>query len=435
MRTVPNRDRLSIRPLALGVLAIGLLAIPRLAVAEAPRQEVRILKLADGRVLTGRVLEADAKGMKIEVPQGLITVPYPSLAEVEVIDEAGYANQAPLRIAIAPLVLGNNPKSLAQGADTWLPDLVALVPHTTVTSTKQWAQALADRGTELHSCHGEADCLRPLAAGLGIDRIIIAKLATGASAQRTLEIRTVVVSSGAMLRPAFPKLAIVGGQIEPSSDPGELLSGMFRALGFEASIDTLAVAQATFPRTEGDVLTARGATPSDLPSTPPQSGAGPGPAARTIKTTTIQTTEIKTRPLAKERGPQLRPSFSARQAIGLAFVPVPGLASALLGDRRGFALSLVGTVALSWATVYATGRFARTPEQFWLSAVLIPYAVCVGLNQLSLAIARGRRGVPKLGQRRRGPRPPRAVVAPLLSMGPEARTRPTGASLWLSGGF
>jgi hypothetical protein len=435
MRTAPDRDRLSIRPLALGLLAIGLLTIPRLAVAEPPPQEVRILKLADGRLLTGRVLMADAKGMKIEVPQGLITVPYTSLAEVEVIDAADYASQAPLRIAVAPVIPGNNPQSLARGADTWLPDLVALVPHTTVSSAKQWAQALADRGTELHACSGQADCLRPLAADLGIDRIVIAKLGDGASAKRTLEIRTVVVSSGGSLRPAFPKLQIVGGQMDPTSSSGELLSGVFRALGFEASIDTVAVAQAAFPPSDEDVLTARGATSSEVPSAAPRSDTGGGAAPRTIKTTTIQTNEIKARPLARERGLTRRPSFSQRQAVGLAFVPVPGLASALMGDRRGFALSLVGTLALSGATVYATGRFARTAEGFWLSAVVLPYAVCVGLNQLSLAIARGRSGVPRLSQRRRRPRLPRAVVAPLLSVGPEARVRPAGASLWLSGDF
>jgi len=378
---------------------------------------------------------ADAKGMKIEVPQGFITVPYTSLAEVEVIDAAEYASQAPLRIAVAPVVLRSNPQSLARRADTWLPDLVALVPHTTVSSAKQWAQALADRGTELRACGGQADCLRPLAADLGIDRIVIAKLGDGASAERTLEIRTVVVNSGTRLRPAFPKLQIVGGQMDPSSSSGELLSGVFRALGFEASIDAVAVAEAAFPRSDEDVLTARGSTSSELPPATPLRDTAAEAERHTIKTTTIQTNEIKARPLVKERGPMFRPSFSQRQAVGLAFVPVPGLASALLGDRRGFALSLVGTVALSWATVYATGRFARTAEEFWLSAVVIPYAVCVGLNQLSLAIARGRSGAPRLSQRRQRPRLPRAVVAPLLSVGPEARARPTGASLWLSGGF
>jgi hypothetical protein len=435
MCTLPHRDRFPIRPLALCLLAIGLLTIPQLAVAEPRTEEVRILKLADGRMLTGRVLMADADGMKIEVPQGLITVPYTSLAEVEVIDSAGYASQAPLRIAVAPVVLDNNPGALARGAETWLAELAALVPHTTVNSARQWAQALADGGTELHACSGQADCLRPLAADLGFDRVVIAKLGDGTAAERILEIRTLVVSSGASLRPAFPRLKVVGGQIDPGSASGELLSGMFQALGFEASIDVVGVAEAAFPRSDEDILTARGAISSERPSAVPRSDTAGGAAPRTIETTTIQTNELKARPLAKERGTTRLPSFSQRQAVGLAFVPVPGLASALMGDRRGFALSLVGTLALSWAAVYATGRFARTSEVFWLSAVVLPYAVCVGLNQLSLAIARGRSGTPRISQRRRRPRLPHAVIAPLLSVGPEARVRPAGASLWLSGGF
>jgi hypothetical protein len=401
--------------------------LPADAKADETEQEVRILKLTDGRLLTGRILGADAKGMEIEVPQGLITVPYTSLAEVEVTEASEYEEQAPLRVAVAPTGFGNpSDKALARDVDLWLADLVALVPWTDVLSAKQWAQALADRGTELHTCSGDIDCIRLLAEGLGLDRILIASLTGGLSGTRTLRIRTVVASSGSVLRPAFPKVRIAGGRSVPSADSPALLDGVFTALGFTPAVDGSALAQAAFPPPDLEVLVERGGatTPGLVPAPAP-----PPPSL------SIATKELKARPLGSKGTGLPLLQISQGQAVAMAFLPVPGLASALGGDRRGFVFSLIGTVALSWVTVYTMGRFAHSPESFWLPSVLGSYAICVGLGQLSLAIARGPGKRPRIRRKGVTATIPRATIAPLLSRTNSSRGKPSGASLLLSGSF
>lgn len=423
--------------MALSLAIFGLL-VPRPTSAQTSGPEVRVLKLADGRLITGRVLSADATGMNIEAPQGRITVPYASLAEVEVIEPAQYEKQAPLRIAVAPTVLGESPKELGRQVDLWLSDLVSLVPHTQVETPKQWAQALAGRGTALHSCSGEAACLRSLAADLDIDRILIARLgdeeASEQGTTRTLQVRTVVVSSGASLRPAFPKLHLSEGQAAPDKSSQALLDGVFLALGFEATVDTGAVASAKFPPSIEGSPAARETSTDDAREAESQQTATLETKAPSVST--IRTKKIESRPVAKKRSAVRGGlSLSPPQAVGLNFLPVPGLASALQGDPRGFAISLATTVGLSWAAVYTAGRLGRSPEEFWLPAVLVPYALCVGINQLSLALATRGRGRPGVGTIRQSKRATVASIAPLLGPGPQAPAQPAGAALWLSGSF
>jgi len=376
--------------------------------------------------------------MEVEVPQGRITVPYPSLAEVEVLEEAKYEQQAPLRIAVAPTMLSEGPSELGRQVDLWLADLVSLVPHTEVNTPKQWAQALAGRGTKLHSCGGEASCLRPLAEELGIDRIVTARLGneeiSDQGTVRTLQLRTVVVSSGATLRPAFPKLHSAGGRPAPGVSSQALLDGVFLALGFKATVDTKVVAAAKFPPSTEEALRVRGGGTDDLHEV--KTAQAPKIAIQSPPTTTIKAQKLQARPVGSRQSAQAsRVSLSRQQAVGLGFLPVPGLTWALRGEPRGFAVSLLATVGLSWAAVYTAGRLGRSPEQFWLPAVLAPYALCVGINQLSLAIATRGKGRARVGKLRHRRRTTVAAIAPLLDTGPKAQMQPAGASLLLSGSF
>ena len=423
---------------AVVVALCGLLA-PAHASAQTPAPEVRTLELTDGRLLTGRVLSANAEGMEVEIPQGRMSVPYTSLAEVEVLAEAEYAKQAPLRIAVAPVLVDESGQKVGRELDLWLTDLIALVPHTEVNSPKQWAQALAGRGTKLHSCGGEAACLRPLAADLGIDRIITARLGEDEFSEqgttRTLQLRTLVVSSGASLRPAFTKLKTIEGRPVPGESSQELLDGVFLALGFEATVDTGAVAAAKFPPSTEEALTTRGGSTED--DREAKTAQAPTLETQAPTVSTIQTRAIQARPVAKKRAAApSNLSLSPQQAVGLGFLPVPGLTWALRGEPRGFAVSLITTVGLSWAAVYTAGRLGRSPKEFWLPSVVVPYAICVGINQLSLALATRGGGRPRVGTIRPRKRATVAAIAPLLSPpSPQAASQPTGASLLLSGSF
>lgn len=390
-------------------------------------QEVRFIKLVDGRTFIARVMTADSEKMNLGVPQGLIAVNYDSLSEVEVLDAQAYEEQAPLRIGLAPAVFSSRTeKALAQDIDRWLADLVALVPGTEVLSSKRWAQELADRGTLLRGCNGEASCLRPLADELELDRILIPKLGDGDSVQRTLRLGTVINATGGFLKPAFPKSLVSGDRALPAESSGELLQGVFASLGFEASIDVPAVAARAFPReaTEAVATAVAAVRPMEVI-----------PRDQEPKATALAPTQLAPSPLRPKWSPSPKINLNLRKSVGLAFLPVPGLAAALQGDKRGFVLSLIGTVGLSWASVYAFGRLARTAEAFWAPSILSSYAICVGLNQLSLALtqrksARSGSRLPNTSKTR-----PAASLGPLFSEAAGERTKPQGAAVLIQGSF
>ena len=390
-------------------------------------QEVRFIKLVDGRTLIARVMSADAEKMNLEVPQGGMAVNYESLSEVEVLDAQAYEEQAPLRIGLSPTVFnGRTEKALAQDIDRWLGDLVALVPGTEVLSSKRWAQELADRGTMLRGCSGDASCLRPLADELELDRILIPKLGEGDSVQRTLRLGTVINATGGFLKPAFPTSLVSGDRTLPAQSSGELLQGVFASLGFEPSIDVPAVAASAFPQEDTEAVATTAPAVRSVEVTPRE---------QEPRVTTLTPQQLAPSPLRPKWSPSPKLNLGLRKSVGLAFLPVPGLAAALQGDKRGFALSLIGTVGLSWASVYAFGRLARTAEAFWAPSILSSYAICVGLNQLSLALtqrkaARSAARVPAKSKTR-----PTASLGPLFSEAAGERAEPQGAALLIQGSF
>lgn len=420
-------SRLGSRALA-SCLSLGLLLTHLPASAQETGPEVRVLKLVDGRSLVGFVVEANAEGMMMEVPQGHIMVPYGSLAEIEMTEADDYDTQPPLRIALAPTGTSTSAdKALARSVDTWLPDAAALVPATEVTSAADWARSLAERGTALHRCNGEVSCLRELAVELEVDRLLIARLEGSGTTERTLRLTTVITSTGATLKPSFSQLQLRGGEAASNRSAPAVVGGVFETLGFSPQIDVAAVAAAAFPTEGADELVSRGGEATDSETTSTAEGSG----------TEIATRAIETRPLGGKtvQPGALRLRVDRRQAVGLAFLPIPGFASAALGDPRGFALSLAGTIALSWVSVYAIGKTARSTEAFWVPTILAPYAICVAMGQLSIALGGKWTGAAKVS-RRPGTTPPvSAGLAPVFRHDPGARGRPDGATLVLGGRF
>jgi hypothetical protein len=44
-------------------------------------------------------------------------------------------------------------------------------------------------------------------------------------------------------------------------------------------------------------------------------------------------------------------------------------------------------VGLSWLSVYGIGASARTAPSFWAPSILVPWAIAVGFNQVTTAVA------------------------------------------------
>jgi hypothetical protein len=205
----------------------------------------------------------------------------------------------------------------------------------------------------------------------------------------------------------------------------------------EAEVETKPVAEAK-PEPEHEVETKPVAEAKPEPEveveTKPVAEAKPEPEVEVEP-------EVETKPVAEAKPEPAaavvtRPpvSLSRGQAVALGFLPIPGLSMAVHGDKAGFAVSLAGTLATSWAAIYLIGRTARTEAAFWTPTVLVPYAINIAFNQISLLVhnrrARSARGK-EFGQA------PRVTpsAAPLLSVDAHGRAVGGGAGFWLQGQF
>ena len=365
--------------------------------ATAADQDVRKLRVEDGRTFTALVIESDGDWMLIETPQGRLRIPFAALTDVLAVDRVAYDSQSSLRVGLAPTRVSDEAdRVLGRQLDRRLPEVLSLLPGIELISAKSWAQSLADRGMELPACGGVASCLRPLATESKVDRFLVPMLEAETAEkpdERRLRLDSVVASSGATMRPSFLELPLDSGTPSPRHSAKSLLAATFQSLGFEPNVDLDDRVAAAFPN-----LPTRKLTPGQ-PLVTPSESTNPKGRVPLSSTKTVELIPVRDRSAVK---------LSRAEEIALGFVPVPGLAAALKRDPRGFALAMAGTLALSSAVIYSVGRHARSAEAFWGPTVAAPYAICVGMNQLSLIFEpapRGRAQAERLSSPRRPPMP------------------------------
>ena len=400
-------------------ICASLLTVPGSALGQD--DAARRIRLSDGRQYDGIVLQSTPEGMLLQVPQGRTLVPYGSLAEISTISMQDFLGQAPLRIGLSPITAGNAElEALARHLDDWTLTAARALPSTEVVAPPAWQAKLV--GIELSVCRGDASCLRGLAEDLQLDYLLVPTLTGKLDAQLKLGLTGFVTKSGATVAADTISFSILDEERDPRGTGSKLLEGVFTALGFQPTTGL------------GDVARDAFATRAMLPAPPPTPETEPAPVAEA---------EAAPEPVPETEGvaatveaPSRRPrtGLSRGQTIALGFLPVPGLSSALHGDKVGFVVSLTGTIAASFATIYLIGATARTEAAFWTPTVLAPYAINVAFNQVSLLV-RSRK------VKARAPKKPVTGVqvaptaSPILSLDERGRTVGGGGAIWLRGRF
>lgn len=390
------------------------------ALAQDADYEVRSLRLADGRIVVGMVLESTAEGMRIEVPQGTTLVPYAQLAEISVVDVAAYEAQAFLKVAVAPVT--GAPEDVAAQVGSWIGTAASLIPHTEVIDPDAWRAALGERAFELEACRGDATCLAPLAAGLSADRLLVPTVgaADGGGYQLTM---VGALPGGAPLQSVTSALTMVAETrtVDRGTSAEAAVRSSFTALDFEPTLDVTAAVAEALPPVEVAVVADAGTGDTDAGTG--EGGTTGDPAGGT---TGASGPRLTTTPRSM--------TFSGRRtgAHLLGLLPVPGLGSAVLGDVPGFLIGMASTVAVSWVAIYTVGKLARTPDAFWAPSLLIPYGVNLVVNQVTTAVSwRRLHAQPAAAASSRSRRPAFvAGMAPVLGPGGRA-----GGVFLVSGGF
>ena len=383
------------------LLAVVLSALLSGGLAAAEDLEYRSFQLSDGREMVGVVIETGAEGMTVRVPQGIATVPYGLLADIGVTNAAAVEAQGPLVIAVAPTQASDlDARAVAARIDGWLADAVAIVPQTSVLSAAAWEEALGGAGFELLGCAARVDCLSAKASKVSAKRILLPTL-TLVDGVATLSLTGLVPSTQATIAAGS---AIAGAG--PEEHAAGVVAAAFQALALVPEIDTDSAATQRFapPMAEIAPDSPPPAPPADAP--PPANpadipAAGPDP---------VDTELLRT--------------------VALGFAPVPGLNGAVNKDLPAFVSSLVGGVGSSWATVFAIGTKARTPQSFAGPALGASYALVVGWNQVTGLIGLAvRRGTETSGSSSLTPPLPALAIAPLVTNGRR------GAAVTLYGRF
>ena len=395
--------------------------------ALAEEQEARRIRLSDGRQYDAMVLESSAAGMLLQVPQGRTLVSYSALAEISTISMQEFLTQAPIRLGLAPITAGTADLSeIAGHLQPWLLDAARTLPSTELTSTRGWQSKI---DVDLAACVGDASCLRGLAEGLQLEYLLVPTVTGAIGGRLKIGLTGFVASTGATIGAAGVPFTL-NADLDSAAMGALLIESVYTALSFQSGTDTAAVA--------AELFTDRTLLPEPEVTAPEPEVAEPEVAETEVAETEVaEVAEAgpegpKVGAAAPPRGPRAMPDG---KAIALGFVPIPGLGSALAKDKLGFSISLAGTLATSWASVYLVGRTARTEAAFWVPAVMVPYAINVVFNQVALLVRTQRARSSTAGRPTTAAPRVQPGAAPLISSDDKGRTTAAGASLWLRGEF
>ncbi len=381
--------------------------------AHAQSVEYRTLELSDGRSLSGTVTESLAEGMMLRLAQGSILVRYDQLVGIEVIERL---DEEVWTVALAPIT-----GDLQPDLGAWLAQAASGMPGVRWVQGGLWAESAKP-------CGGAIDCLAKKAGGLGADYVIGAVYE---SSEQRLQLKGVHLTQGAIVGEA----GVFVPQSQEDAAP-VLLGAVFTALGLRPDVDVVSASKggASSPAPSAEPVAAQPAPESKPVAAQPAPeskpvAVQPTPESKPVAVKPAARPEPTATRLVRDR-PRASWSRSRGASVALGFAPIPGLSSAYIGDAPGFVVSLVGTVGLGAASVYALGSTVRWKDPFVASSILVPYAINVIFNQVAGQVGwqrlYGNASVTKARV------PVAAGFAPLFADGKRA---PTGAALTVGGRF
>ena len=356
----------------LAALVVIVLALPAMAGA----QELRRITLPDGQTFVGEVMGTSASGQEQRNPAGTIVIPFERAPDIAPATAAEMEQQPPLWIVVleskSPPDLEERAAELKQN----LLDRLRAIPHTRVTDSSVLP---ADRRTALAECGQSVGCMINALEGTGVYHGVV----------------SFVEADPAGVRQRLISLDVAGGaerargdmlfEGPPEAHANALLREGYRVLGVvpQVAIPDDAPAVEVLATTDGTAGQGDGQTDgSDEPDGADLIGDGsPWAGDRTGSgagvTTSPTAVSIQHSDLERRH----------RAAIGLGFLPFPGLGSAHLRDPGGFAVNFVLDVGAGAGLVYLFGDISPTALGFYLPAILTTYGAGVLINQISVAIS------------------------------------------------
>ncbi len=369
-------------------LAALLLLFTVVSAAPAGAQEYRRISLPAGYTFVGEVVGTTHTGMQLRIPSGELDIPFDLAPEIAPATAEEMEQQPPLWVVVVDTKSPPDLVDRATEINAALMQRFRAIPHTRVAGVG----SLPDpHRAELAECGQSVGCMINALQGLGVYHAVVSFVEHDTHGDKLRLISLDVIQQGERGR------AELVFERSVDSYGNTLLREGYHLLGLTPLVtipDDEPVGPAVLATSDGradddggeDDGTPDGAAliaTGDGHMGDRREDAGPGigdPVRVTTTPVRIQLSDLQRR---------------RKVAVGLAFVPFPGLGLAHMRDPGGFAFNMALDVGAGAGLVYLFGAVSPSALGFYLPAVLTTYAAGVLINQICVAASfdRQRRGL------------------------------------------
>ena len=375
-------------------LASFLLLVTVVSTTPARAQEYRRITLPAGYTFVGEVVGTTHTGMQLRIPSGELDIPFDLAPEIAPATALEMEQQPPLWVVVVDT---KSPPDLAQSAteiNAALMQRFRAIPHTRVAGVDSLPDPNRD---ELAECGQSVGCMINALQGLGVYHAVVSFVEHDPHGDKLRLISLDVIQqqergraehvfersldsySNTLLKEGYHLLGLTPLLEIPDDEPvgpAVLATSDGRSEGDGAEADDNVDAAALIANGDGHLGDRRD---------------DPGPNIDDPVRLTTTPVRIQLSDLQRRR----------KVAVGLAFVPFPGLGLAHMRDPGGFTFNMALDVGAGAGLVYLFGAVSPSALGFYLPAILSSYAAGVLINQICVAASFDRQ---KRGLAARGPR-------------------------------
>jgi len=388
----------------LATMTVSLLVVSLSIPAPIQAQEYRRITLPVGYTFVGEVVGTSNTGMQLLIPSGEMDIPFELDPEIAPATATEMEQQPPLWVVVVDTKSSPDLADRAAEINVRLQQRFRAIPHTRVAGAGSLPEACRD---ELADCGQSVGCMLRALQGTGVYHAVVSFVEHDPRGDKLRLISLDVIQQGERARSELVFERDLSGYDNALLREGYHLLGLqpHEEIPEDESVGPAVLATATGDRPADSQVGGDDDTPdgANLISTGANSGEertddGDEQAGGTLRGTTtpvrIQISDIERR---------------HKVAVGLAFVPFPGLGVAHMRDPGGFVFNMALDVGAGAGLVYLFGAVSPSAVGFYLPSILSTYAAAVIINQISVAASfhRQKRGLTPQAMRPR--------VSPLIA--------------------
>lgn len=344
----------------------------------ATAQEYRRITLPAGYTFVGEVVGTTSTGMQLLIPSGAMDIPFDLDPEIAPATAEEMEQQPPLWVVVVDT---RSPPDLADRSEEINAELqkrLRAIPHTRVANAKSLPSDCRD---QLAGCGQSVGCMLKALEGTGVYHAVVSFVERDAAGDklRLISLDVIQQSERARSEMVFER--------DLASYPNAILREGYHLLGLEPQVeipDDEPTGPAVLATVGGDRPSARGDGDGDDTPDGADLIAGGGRAddtdtggGRVADPVRVTATPVRIQLSDIERRHKV--------AVGLAFLPFPGLGVAHMRDPGGFAFNMAADVGAGTGLVYLFGAVSPSAVGFYLPAIAATYAAGVLINQICVA--------------------------------------------------